>query len=214
MMTKQFLFIIIAALCFSSCINEKPQNLSDAKEKVKKYYESGKVDEETKLIIDDAFDQLEEMEFDERSTVIFDVDETVLSGYEYAIQLDFGFNLETWLEWQLKENAPAIKEVKRLYDYLVEKNVNIVFLTGKRGLTYKSTYNNLMKVGYTKFDTLICRQENEYDLAADEYKTYHRKRITENGSDIIMSVGDQKSDFIGEHTGIKVKVPNYLYRIN
>jgi predicted secreted acid phosphatase len=197
-----------------SCKDDKPTNLSDAKQAVKEYYESGKFDEEIKLVVDEAIEKLKNIKFNENSTVVFDIDETALSGYDYALQLDFGYEWNSWTEWQLKAEAPPIKEVKRLYDYLVDKNINIVFLTGKRDITYESTYKNLIEAGYTKFDTLICRSEEEYKLKAEEYKTYHRKKLTETGLEIIMCVGDQKSDLEGKYTGIKVKIPNYLYTIH
>ena len=213
-MMKQILILLALSLLVVSCKDEKPANLSDSKEAVKEYYESGKIDEEIKLVVDEAINKLEKEELTESSTAVFDIDETTLSGYDYAIQLDFGYDWNSWTEWQLQAKAPAIEEVKRLYDHLVDKNVNIVFLTGKRMITYESTYKNLIDVGYTKFDTLICRRDDEEDLKAEEYKIIHRKSLSESGLDIIMCVGDQESDLAGEYTGIKVKIPNYLYKIH
>jgi predicted secreted acid phosphatase len=213
-MTKQILILIVLTFLILSCKVDKPTNLADAKDVIKEYYESGKIDEEIKLVVDDAINILNEMNINEMSTVVFDIDETTLSGYDYALQLDFGYDWDSWTEWQLQSTAPAVKEVKRLYDYLIDKNVHVIFLTGKRMITYESTYKNLVDVGYTKFDTLICRRDDEHDLKAHEYKTYHRKSLTEAGLNIIMCVGDQDSDLVGEYTGIKVKIPNYLYKIH
>ncbi len=213
-MINKFLFFITIAVLILSCSDDKPTNLSDAKEAVKEYYESGKIDEEIKIVVDNAINKLEKVEFTKHSMVIFDIDETTLSGYDYALQIDFGYDWNSWTEWQLQAKAPAIKEVKRLYDYLIDKDVHIVFLTGKRMVTYESTYKNLIDVGYTKFDTLICRRDDEEGLKANEYKTYHRKALTDEGYNIIMCVGDQESDLEGEYTGIKVKIPNYLYKIH
>ncbi|MBL1213166.1 MAG: hypothetical protein HND52_07415 [Ignavibacteriae bacterium] len=213
-MIKHTLLSAIFLILVLSCNNDKPINLSIAKKEVKEYYDSGKFDEEIKLVVDEAIEKLKNVKFNENSTVVFDIDETALSGYDYALQIDFGYDLDSWTEWQLKADAPAIQDVKRLYDYLVDKNVYIVFLTGKRDVTCESAYNNLIEAGYTKIDTLICRSKDEYKLKAEEYKAYHRKELTEAGFEIIMSVGDQKSDLVGEFTGIKVKIPNYLYTIH
>jgi len=213
-MIKKISILIALTILIVSCSNDKPTNLSDAKEAVKEYYESGKISDEIKLVVDDAIASINKIDLKENSTVIFDVDETTLSGYDYGIQLDFGYDWDSWNEWQLQATAPAIKEVKQLYDYLIENNVHVVFLTGKRMVTYESTYKNLVDVGYTKFDTLICRRENENKLKANVYKTFHRKALTKSGLDIIMCVGDQDGDLEGEFTGIKVKIPNYLYKIN
>ena len=44
-------------------------------------------------------------------------------------------------------------------------------------------------------------------------KEQKRKEFAGHGYNIIMCVGDQPSDLYGEYTGIKVKIPNYVYII-
>ena len=52
-MINKFLFFITIAVLILSCSDDKPTNLSDAKEAVKEYYESGKIDEEIKIVVDE-----------------------------------------------------------------------------------------------------------------------------------------------------------------
>jgi len=122
-------FIIISFLI--SCGTDKPLNLTNARQEVKDYYESGKYDEELNKVINNAKEQFQQVEFKENFVVIFDVDETVLSNYELAEQMGFGYVYEMNKKWNAEMKAPAFPQVKELYDFLIEKGTRIVFLTGR-----------------------------------------------------------------------------------
>jgi len=209
---KTILAITIISL-FISCGSEKPLNLTDARSEVKEYYESGKYDEELNEVIKNAREQFEKVEFKENSVVIFDVDETVLNNFGLAELMGFGYVYEMNKEWNAEMKAPAIPQVKELYSFLIEKGASIVFLTGRNIPEYEATYKNLKQEGYEVFDTLITQREHEYELSATEFKTSKRKELTEEGFEIIGTVGDQWSDLSGEFHGTQVKIPNYLYLI-
>ena len=206
------LFILITALVLVSC-STKPVNLSVAKESVKEYYESGKYDEELDAVINEAKDKFSTIEFTENSVVIFDVDETALNNYELEKQMGFGYVSEMNKKWNEEMKAPAITQVKELYEYLLTRGARIIFLTGRNIPEYEVTYKNLKQEGYAVFDTLITQREHEYKLTATEFKSSKRVELTEKGYDIIGTVGDQWSDLNGAYHGIQVKIPNYLYQI-
>ena len=213
---KTLLKIILSFMLFLllvSCASEKPVNLTVARNEVKEYYESGKFDEELNEVIKNAKEQFKEVEFKENSVVVFDVDETALNNYGLAEMMGFGYVYKMNKKWNKELKAPAIPQVKELYDFLIEKGARIVFLTGRNFPEYEATYSNLKKVGFTTFDTLITQREYEYELSAQEFKSSKRKELVENGYDIIGTVGDQWSDLKGEYHGIQVKIPNYLYLI-
>jgi len=200
-------------LLLVSCASEKPVNVTVARNEVKEYYESGKYDEELDEVIKNAREQFQEVEIKENSVVIFDVDETVLNNYGLAELMGFGYVYEMNKKWNAELKAPAIPQVKELYDFLIEKGAGIVFLTGRNIPEYEVTYKNLKQEGYTVFDTLITQREHEYELSAQEFKSSKRKELIEKGYEIIGTVGDQWSDLNGEYHGIQVKIPNYLYLI-
>ncbi len=196
-----------------SCASQKPTNLTDARSEVKEFYESGRYNEELDEVIKIALEQFEKAEFKENSVVIFDVDETVLSNYGLAELMGFGYVYEMNKKWNAEMKAPAIPQVKELYEYLLAKGAKIIFLTGRNIPEYEVTYKNLKQEGYEVFDTLITQREYEYELSAQEFKTSKRKELVENGYEIIGTVGDQWSDLNGDYHGIQVKIPNYLYLI-
>ena len=204
---------ITLTLFLFSCATEKPVNLSIAREEVKQYYESGKFVEELNKVITEAKQKFDKAEFTDSSVVIFDVDETALNNYELAEQMGFGYVYEMNKQWNAEMKAPAIKQVKELYDYLLSKGSEIIFLTGRNFPEYKATYDNLKLAGYTVFDTLITQMDNEREMTAKDYKSNKRVELTKNGYDIIGTVGDQWSDLEGEYHGIQIKIPNYLYLI-
>ncbi|MFZ0452158.1 MAG: HAD family acid phosphatase [Ignavibacteriaceae bacterium] len=204
-----FVFVIFI---IQSCATT-PINLTIAKDEVINYHESGRYDEETAKVVEEAIVEFNNINAGSNDAVIFDIDETALSSFDYRKKYDFGYVPEIWDKWVSEAKAPAIKEVKQLYDFLVSKNFRIVFLTGRKDYMYKSTYQNLINQGYTKFDTLIVRNPDEYKTTALGYKSLKRTELVKNGYNIVGDVGDQQSDLEGPYHGIQVKIPNYQYII-
>ena len=116
-------------------------------------------------------------------------------------------------KWNEEIEAPAIPQVKALYEYLLNRGANIIFLTGRNYTEYDVTYKNLIQTGYTKFDTLITQREDELNLKSLEFKSKKRTELTEQGYQIVGTVGDQWTDLNGPYSGIQIKIPNYLYEI-
>ncbi|RPI59241.1 MAG: hypothetical protein EHM44_12475 [Ignavibacteriales bacterium] len=78
---------------------------------------------------------------------------------------------------------------------------------------YDVTYKNLIQEGYSGFDTLITQSKEDQKLKAQEFKSKVRTELTNQGYEIVGTVGDQLTDLNGPYSGIKIKLPNYLYEI-
>ena len=213
-MSMKKIILILILFIFTACSSQKLMNLDTVKEHLQQYYESGEYDNEIKVIIDDAIEKLSRVPINENSAVVFDIDETTLSNYEHIKEIGFGFVWSLWTDWMKEEDAKAIPQTKRLYDWLVERDVSIIFLTGRNEEVYEATLRNLAQQGFTELDTLITRSALTGKMSALVYKQRERKLLTEKGYQIIASVGDQWSDIEGGYTGLKVKVPNYFYIID
>jgi predicted secreted acid phosphatase len=206
------LILFLSLTLFFACEqNEKPINLTIAREDVQHYYESGKFDEELNKVIEKAKKEFDKVEFKNNSIVIFDVDETALNNYELAKEMGFGYVYAMNKKWNAEMKSPAINQVKELYDYLLSKGAKIIFLTGRNFPEYDVTYKNLVRDGYIEFDTLITQIGDEKKMKNKEFKSSKRVWLTEQGYDIVGTVGDQWGDLEGEYHGIQVKIPNYLY---
>jgi acid phosphatase len=206
--------LTLSLTLFSACERiEKPVNLSIARDNVKEYYESGKFDKELNDVIAEAKQHFEKVEFKNNTVVIFDVDETALNNYELAERMGFGYIYEMNKKWNTEMKAPAIPQVKELYDFLLSKDIKIIFITGRNFPEYEATYKNLKQAGYTVFDTLITQIGDETKMKARKFKSSKRVWLTEQGYEIVGTVGDQWSDLEGYYHGIQIKIPNYLYLI-
>jgi len=208
-LTLSFLVLLLSA-CEQ---NDKPVNLTIARNGVKQYYESGKFDVELDAVIKEAKTKFNGIEIKNNSVVIFDVDETPLNNYELAKKMGFGYVYEMNKQWNSEAKAPAIPQVKELYDFLLSKGIKIIFLTGRNFPEYEATSQNLKNEGYTVFDTLITQMDDETKLKAKGFKSSKRVWLTKKGYEIIGTVGDQWTDLEGEYHGIQIKIPNYLYMI-
>jgi len=212
-MKHYFALVLLLTLIFISCSSNQIVNLRTAKDIVKDYYESGKFDVEMDEVIKDAKEKFSKVTVSKNSVVIFDVDETALNNYGLAKLMDFGYVYDLNKKWNEELKAPAIPQVKDLYNYLLGRGTKIIFLTGRNTNEYEVIYKNLIQTGYTKFDTLITQREDEQNLKSMEFKSKKRTEITQQGYEIIGTVGDQWTDLNGPYTGIKIKLPNYLYEI-
>lgn len=212
-MNKTLAFSFIGVLTFTSCSENQIINLRTAKDIVKDYYESGKYDEEMNEIIKDAKEKFSKVEVKNNSAVIFDVDDTALSNYEISKKLDYGYDFNIIQDWVLSAKLPAIKQTKELYDFLKSKNIKLIFLTGRNIEEYNATYRNLIEHGYTGFDTLIVRNTEQKKTEVLTFKSDVRMALTRSGYEIIGNVGDQWTDLNRAYSGIRIKIPNYLYEI-
>jgi len=209
----KILFVLAFAFIVQSCATT-PINLGIAKEELIKYHDSGRYDKDVAAAVNKAIEEFKSIKVKNNSLVVFDIDETSLSNYEINKELDFGYVKDLWNKWIQTAKAPAIKDVRKLYNYLIDRGVKVAFVTGRYSYQYNATYKNLVDAGYKNFDTLIVRTNNEDGLTAEQYKSKIRTELTQKGYDIIGVVGDQYSDLNGPDHGIQVKIPNYMYIIH
>ena len=203
--------LIIISLLYISACSPGLKNLQSYKEDIEEYYESGQYGLETHKIIKDALDKIKNSPSVINPTVVFDVDETTLSNYKHIKEISFGYIPGHWEDWLDKSKGEAILQTKYLYDYLVEHNYKIVFLTARSEAQHNATFKNLVDEGFIKMDTLICKPLKYPKLPTAVFKEKERKKLAEAGWNITACVGDQESDIFGEYTGIKVKLPNLMY---
>lgn len=212
MKSFKYFFTLTLPITWLSC-SPSLVNLEAAKDEVTKYYESGQYSQELIEIINVAKEQFSKIEVTPNSVVVLDIDETALDNYEAIKRIGFGYERGYWDEWLEKAEAPSIPQVKGLYDFLIERGFKIVFITGKKDYQYTATFKNMIAAGYTKFDTIITRNKDEYKMKSVLYKAEKRKELVEKGFIIAGCIGDQLTDCTGENCGIVVKLPNYLYLV-
>jgi len=209
---KVFFFTILFNANFNFVNAQILINLNDAVKAVKEYHTSDKYIQDMDKIIDDALLNLRMMEIPKNAAFVFDIDETSLSNLKYELDYNFGYDPKNWDKWVNEATAPAIKPVKRFYDSLIKKNIHVIFITGRSSEQYEVTVKNMRDVGYTTYDSIICKSPVFKGKKAVEFKSEVRKELSKKYK-IIGSIGDQWSDLLGGWTIMQIKLPNYMYFI-
>lgn len=210
-----FLLVLIQLTAVECVYSHKhPLNLTIAKEQVEQYHECGQYDRDLEAIVNKAIAHFNRVPARNNATVVFDIDDTVLSDYANEKEINFGYIPKLSHEWIMRADAPAIPQAKKLYDYLQKKGFKIIFLSGRKYDEYDASIKNLKEQGFTTFDKLIVRSKEEEKISAKHYKTKQREQLTQEGYRIVGTVGDQFSDIKGPYSGYRIKLPNYRYNIN
>lgn len=205
---------------FAGIAAAEPQNLSLVKNNLAQYHDSGAYEKDINAAANRALTYLQKRVAENKTAnhpkklaIILDIDETSLSNYNDIRALDFG---GTYEEIQLAEDKgtdPAIEPTLKLYQTAKANNVAVFFITGRHEDEREITARNLKAAGYENWDGLILR-DGEYTKApAAVYKTAMRKKLTGEGYDIALNMGDQKSDLEGGYADKTFKLPNPYYLI-
>lgn len=215
--------ILLGALLMTGCatapFRHEPLNLSEAKEAVLAYADTGRYDEDLRMVSKKAkawvIERSARAQPGERLAVVFDVDETVLSNLPHMREMDFGYIVEPWSQWVALADAPALVPVREVYEECRRRGVAVIFITGRKEPQDRAgTEKNLRREGMGDYLRLILARPEESGMTTVERKAGARAAVERNeGYHIIASVGDQWSDLEGGSTERVFKLPNPFYRI-
>lgn len=163
----------------------------------------------------------------EKLAVVMDIDETTLTNYCEMRREDFGYIPSMYRAWEISADAAtAIPGALRLFNQAREAGVAVFFITGRMGRPDRRvqyigvgdetapTARNLETAGFKGWAGLRLRNAEENDMPTIAYKSQERRQIVADGYRIVMSVGDQWSDLLGEpQADVSVKLPNPFYFI-
>ena len=160
----------------------------------------------------------------EKLALVMDIDETSLTNYCEMRREDFGYIGSMFNTWVVSpEAAVAIPGGVRLFHRAKAAGVAVFFITGRAGkpdpasTTHgadqtEATARNLEAAGYHGWKGLQLRNGAENGMTTIAYKSTERQWIVDQGYRIVLSVGDQWSDLLGEpQAEVSVKLPNPFY---
>jgi hypothetical protein len=149
-----------------------------------------------------------------RLGVVFDIDETSVSSYEFIALTDFKEVVVGLALGLIDANRPAIEPTLDIFRYAEGHGIRTFFITGRpanvpgaRG----QTELNLERAGYSGYTALFLHPE--LGGATVPYKSGVRADIERGGVRIIANIGDQESDLEGGHADRAFKYPNPFYFI-
>lgn len=210
-------FLVVWILCSScSALRKEPHNANASKREITEWMESGGYARSARQSFDEAREAIGKHlpNFQSKKlAVVLDVDETLLSTYDFWKNNDFGFESKKWASWVKKERASAVPGAYEFYRWARGHGIAVFFVVDRlqyaRPVGRDPTYKNLKRLGFDLYEGIYYRPRS----AESEYKSVARCDIERKGYEIVATLSDQSSDFGGGCLGFRhnIKMPNPLY---
>jgi predicted secreted acid phosphatase len=196
-------------------------NLFDTQREIERYITSGRYDADVSQVVQEAQAYLEQRaRAVTKPAIVLDIDETSLSNWPayrvngWARLLNGPCDLEQGpcgiRAWQSMARSAALPPTLALVKRAKTLGVAVFFISGRPAALREATERNLRQQGY-EWDGLTIYSEGAHYGSAVEFKAPERKRITERGYTILLTIGDQDSDLAGGDAERGFKLPNPVY---
>jgi predicted secreted acid phosphatase len=171
--------------------------------------------------------------------IVLDVDDTVLTNYNYELASNWAFNPTTNAEFVNDQKFPATPGMVDLAKTAEREGYAIIYLTGRPSTQEQATLGNLTADGvgvdagfpkptsikggedglftkpavadYPAYLKQACADDPNGSCTTIDYKSATRKHIESLGYDIVANFGDQFSDLKGGAADKTFKLPNPSY---
>lgn len=170
---------------------------------------SQKFNDEFKQILDQA-QAYAETHYIPKAAIVFDIDETLLDNRQFY-KIYPAYNKKNWDQWINKSCSGPIVSTIDFLKWAKFKGYKIILITGRYQYQRKATIENLNKHNIP-FDALYLKPNNYDKSTVSIFKTSIRKKIEDSGYKVIINLGDQYSDLMGDY-GKDFKLPNPIYTI-
>jgi predicted secreted acid phosphatase len=215
------LALLTVAGCASGSSASHVANLFDVQRDVDRYIDSGRYAADLAAVVGRAKAYLEQRAPKAtRPAIVLDIDETSLSNWPaYKLNgwgrvLNGDCNLEQGpcglRAWQALARSTALAPTRALADRATALGVAVFFITGRPAALREATERNLREQGYRWEEVLLIPEGASFKSAVD-FKAPERRKITERGYTILLSMGDQQSDLTGGYAERTFKLPNPVY---
>lgn len=216
-------FIIFTCLTASfQLLHAEVESFYTSQQRLIEYYDSGQYMKEFSSIASEAKQVLiaaiENRKPHQRLAIVLDIDETAISNKNlifaaYSLVFKVGDSVPQafFTPFQNPYNAPALQPVLDLYQYAIEHNVSVFFISARRGEGQAMTEKNLKNVGYTKWAEVMLLKPDDVNITSESFKSRSRNEISAQGYDIVLTLGDQNSDVNGPNAGRAFLLPNPFY---
>jgi len=196
-------------------------NIYDAQRLVEQYIVSGRYEEDVTKVVASARAWLDQRsKTAAKPAIVLDIDETSLSTWP-------AYRLNGWVRitnggcdlqqgpcglraWQALAQSKAIAPTLALARHARELGVAVFFITGRPANLRQATERNLKDEGY-EWTGVILQPEGAQFASAVDFKAPERRKLTEQGYTIVLSMGDQQSDLTGGYAERTFKLPNPVY---
>ena len=122
---------------------------------------------------------------------IFDIDETLLTAKNLKGRIKTPNDIFKLQYYPIFAGIPQMIE---LHNWIHQKGVDTILVTGRKISTQKSTIENLKKVGVDNYSKIYFKEGKG---SSEDYKIRVRRNLVEDGYEIIANIGDQITDLTG-----------------
>ena len=193
-------------------------NLYEVEQQVDTYIRSGGYDADVARVAGAAKTWLEESaKTSAKPAIVLDIDETSLSNWP-------AYRLNGWgrvvagacdlnqgpcglRAWQALGQSKALPPVLSLAQRAHELGVAVFFISARPADLRAATERNLREQGY-QWDGVIVLPEGASFASATDFKAPERRKLSEQGYTILLTIGDQNSDLSGGYANRTFKLPN------
>jgi len=224
---RQFLRAHAGVLVLQSCLlsgcasTQTVPNLFDTQARIERYVSSGEYDAAFAAVVGRARAYMEtRASHVTKPAIVLDIDETSLSNWPaYRINgwsriangpCDLKVGPCGLRAWQAMAASKALVPTLELAKRADSLGVAVFFITGRPGNLREQTDRNLRQEGYQPAGLVLSPEGASFKSAVD-FKAPERRKITEQGYTIILSMGDQDSDLLGGYAEKTFKLPNPVY---
>ncbi len=157
-----------------------------------------------------------------KPAVVFDIDDTLLSTYDYTLAEQFGYSSASNAVYVDNAAFPAVFYMPQLVKFAAGHGYSVFFITGRPQSQTAATIKDLTSAGYAAPQAghlflkpssppsyLHCAKAPS--CTTIEYKSGTRQHISSLGYKIMADFGDQFSDLLGGDAGQQFKIPNPMY---
>jgi acid phosphatase len=196
-------------------------NLYDAQRQVEEYIGSGRYDEDVARVVAEARAWLESRSpAATKPAIVLDIDETSLSNWPayrangWARVVAGPCDLEQGpcglRAWQALGRSKALLPTLALARRARDLGVAVFFVSARPPALREATERNLREQGFEWTAVILLPEGARFANAAD-FKAPERRKLTEQGYTIVLSMGDQESDLAGGYAERTFKLPNPVY---
>lgn len=157
------------------------------------------------------------LENDGKDAWIFDIDDTLLSSVPYYKKNGFGgnkLNVTSLEDWMSQGKGTALEHSLKLFNHLKELGVQIFLVSSRREHLRSATVDNLVKVDFYGWNSLILRDQEDECKNAQTFKAEIRSKLISQGYRIVGIIGDQWSSINGLPSAKRsFKLPNPMYYV-
>ena len=156
---------------------------------------------------------------------VFDIDDTLISGYIGACSANFSWDPELWNN-ALSQNALGrVPNMEKILKYAFDNDIDVAFICVRPVSELETAIQNLI-AAYPEFtedfekiankNHFILLQPNQSQWSFDVFRNVARHDLVSQGYKIILNMGDQFSDLdytypYKDTPNCSYKLPNYMY---